>query len=47
LEVLEQLELQIKQSEKEIRHQMGQEPEVERLQSIPGVIFLRKRGQGF
>ena len=40
LEVLEQLELQIKQSEKEIRRQMGQEPEVERLQSIPGVGIL-------
>lgn len=40
LEVLAQLELQIKQSEKEIRKQMGHEPEVKRLQSIPGVGIL-------
>lgn len=40
LEVLAQLEAQIKESEKEIRKEMGEAPEVERLQSIPGVGVL-------
>lgn len=37
LEVLGELDAQIKASEREIGQQMGSDPEVERLQSIPGV----------
>jgi len=37
LEVLEQLNEQIKASERQIAHEMGSDPEVERLQTIPGV----------